>query len=233
MTYSDYRRVARENLRGNYWQSVFVGFVAAFLGGLLFGSSGFNFNVDSEILAELPLILVSYITLLASISGLLGFVAFIIGGTIELGYAQYLLNQYDHRHFDIHDLFSQFDRFSVGFLQNLLRGIYIALWSLLLVIPGIVKTYAYAMTPFILAENPNLTANEAITASKELMDGHKGELFMLDLTFIGWDLLAILTLNIGGFFLSPYRHAAHTAFYRDLVAAKVTVDATAETSVES
>lgn len=233
MTYSDYRRVARENLRGNYWQSVFVGFVAAFLGGLLFGSSGFNFNVDSEILAELPLILVSYITLLASISGLLGFVAFIIGGTIELGYAQYLLNQYDHRHFDIHDLFSQFDRFSVGFLQNLLRGIYIALWSLLLVIPGIVKTYAYAMTPFILAENHNLTANEAITASKELMDGHKGELFMLDLTFIGWDLLAILTLNIGGFFLSPYRHAAHTAFYRDLVAANVTAEATVEAHVES
>ena len=91
-------------------------------------------------------------------------------------------------------------------------------------IPGIVKQFSYAMTPFIMAENPDMTANEAITASRELMDGHKGELFILDLTFIGWDLLALLTLNFGHIFLNPYRNAAHAAFYKDLTAPGATVE---------
>ena len=95
-----------------------------------------------------------------------------------------------------------------------------ALWSLLFIIPGIVKGYAYSMTPFIMAENPDMSANDAITASRQLMDGHKGELFMLDLTFIGWDLLAALTFNLGHLALNPYRNAAHAAFYKDLTAPK-------------
>ena len=77
------------------------------------------------------------------------------------------------------------------------------------------------MTPFLLVENPEMTAKEAITASKELMDGHKGDLFTLDLSFIGWALLCCFTLGIGVFFLNPYTNAAYAAFYRDLVPAKV------------
>ena len=72
------------------------------------------------------------------------------------------------------------------------------------------------MTPFIMAENPEMSASEAITASKELMDGHKGELFTLDLTFIGWGLLAALTLNLGNLALNPHHNAAYAAFYTDL-----------------
>ena len=216
MTYSDYRRVARENLRGNYWQSVLVAFVAALLGGLITGTSMFSVNLDAEELNQLPRFLIRYFAIIGSIAGFLSFVRFIIGGTIQLGYTQYLLKQHNHANFNIHDLFSQFDRFKDGFLQNLLRGLYIALWSLLFIIPGIVKSFSYAMTPFIMAENPGMSANDAITASRQLMDGHKGELFMLDLSFIGWDLLAALTLNIGHIFLNPYRNAAYAAFYKDL-----------------
>ena len=76
------------------------------------------------------------------------------------------------------------------------------------------------MTPFIMAENPDMTANEAITASCELMDGHKGELFILELTFIGWNLLAALTLNLGHLALNPYKNAAYAVFYRELTAGK-------------
>ena len=72
------------------------------------------------------------------------------------------------------------------------------------------------MTPFIMADHPELTASEAIDRSKELMDGHKGDLFVLDLTFIGWDLLAAITLNIGHLVLNPYKNAAHAAFYREI-----------------
>jgi len=89
-------------------------------------------------------------------------------------------------------------------------------------IPGIIASYSYAMTPYILAENPGLRANEAISRSKEMMDGYKGELFLLHLTFIGWDLLAVLTLNIGHLWLNPYKHAAEAAFYRQLQAKQQT-----------
>lgn len=220
MTYSDYRRVARENLEGNYWQSVLVAFVAALLGAILTGGTIFSLNVDAELLDTLPKIIVRYLMIVGSISGFLGLVRFIVGGTVQLGYTQYLLKQHNHAHFDIHDLFSQFDRFKDGFLQSFLRGLYITLWSLLFIIPGIIKSFSYAMTPFIMAENPDMTAKEAIEASKQIMDGHKGELFMLDLTFIGWELLAALTLNIGYIFLNPYKNAAYTAFYKNLTAPK-------------
>ena len=69
-----------------------------------------------------------------------------------------------------------------------------------------------------MADHPELTASEAIDRSKELMDGHKGELFILHLTFIGWDLLASLTLNLGNIALNPYKNAAHAAFYRQIQA---------------
>ena len=113
-------------------------------------------------------------------------------------------------------LFSQFDRFKQGFLQSFLRNLYIVLWSLLFVIPGIVKSFSYAMTPFIMADHPEMTAKEAIAASKEMMDGHKGDLFILGLTFFGWHLLAGLSLGIGYLWLNPYMNAAYAAFYRDL-----------------
>lgn len=218
MTYSDYRRVARENLEGNWGQSVLVGFVAALLGGLMVSGGSFNIDIDAELLQELPRFVVQYIALMGSIAGILSLAQFIVGGTIQLGYAKYLLKQHDHAHFDIHDLFSQFDRFKDGFLQSFLRGLYTFLWALLFIIPGIIKSLSYSMTPFIMAENPDMTASEAIEASKQMMDGHKGELFVLGLTFIGWNLLSALTLNIGNLFLNPYQNAAYAAFYKNLTA---------------
>ena len=218
MTSSDYRRVARENLQDNYWQSVLVSFVAMLLGGLIAGTNMFSISIDADVIEQLPGFLVRYLSILASISGILSLVRFIIGGTIQLGYSRYLLNQHNHAHLDIHELFSQFDRFKEGFLQSFLRGLYTFLWTLLFIIPGVIKTYAYAMTPFIMAENPDMTAKEAIEASKQMMDGHKWELFVLSLTFIGWNLLAGLTLNIGHIFLNPYVDAAFAAFYKNISA---------------
>ena len=72
------------------------------------------------------------------------------------------------------------------------------------------------MTPFILEEHPELTASEAIARSKALMDGHKMDLFLLDLTFLGWAILAALTANIGYLFLNPYLNAAYAVFYREI-----------------
>lgn len=218
MSYREIRQVARDNLRGNYWLSVLVAFVAVLLGAILTGGTIFRVDVDAEVLHHLPRFIVRYLAIMGSISVFFALVQLIIGGTVQLGYAKYLLKQHDHASFDIHDLFSQFDRFKEGFLQSFLRELYIFLWSLLLIIPGIVKSYAYAMTPFIMAENPQMSAKEAIEASKQLMHGHKDELFTLDLTFFGWGLLAVLTLNIGYIFLNPYKNAAYAVFYKELTA---------------
>ena len=140
----------------------------------------------------------------------------ILGGVIQLGYAKHLLKQHDRQDTSVSDLFSEFERFGQGFAQKFLRGLYCFLWGLLFIIPGIVKSYSYAMTPFILAEHPQLTAQEAISASKDMMEGHKWELFVLRLTFIGWNIVAALTMNIGNLVLNPYKNAAEAAFYREI-----------------
>lgn len=113
--------------------------------------------------------------------------------------------------------------FSLGFGNWLhvvwgmiLSTIYIFLWTLLLVIPGIIKSYSYALTPYILVEHPEMSANEAIEESMRLMDGHKFDLFYLQLSFIGWAILSILSLGLGFFWLIPYQMTAQAAFYRDI-----------------
>ena len=213
----DYRRIAREKLSGNWGISIAVGLVATLLGGLISDTGGFSVSVSEEIIPHLPEFLITYIKITASVSSVLAIVAFIIGGTLQLGYARYLINQHNGAGFEFKDLFSQFYQFGNGFLQFLLRLIYTFLWCLLFIIPGVVKAYAYAMTPFILAEHPEYSANEAITKSKEMMNGHKAELFFLDLSFIGWILLNVLTLGIGTLFLVPYTHASYAAFYKHLI----------------
>ena len=100
----------------------------------------------------------------------------------------------------------------------LLMYIFIALWSLLLIIPGIVKAFSYAMTPFILEENPELGANDAIDRSRAMMKGHKFDLFWLLLSFIGWFILNLLTLGIGGLWLGPYMQTSIAGFYEDVKA---------------
>lgn len=99
------------------------------------------------------------------------------------------------------------------FLQNL----YIFLWSLLFVIPGIIKTFSYAMTSYILKDRPELAYNTAIDESMRLMNGNKMKLFLMHLSFIGWGLLCILTFGIGFLWLIPYVQTSVAAFYEDLV----------------
>ena len=224
MNASDYRRIAREKLEGNWLPSIAVTFVAALLGGALTGSS-FTLEIDEELLYYLPDPLLMVLLVYSSFAGILSLAQAILGGTVQLGYAQYLLKQHDGKTRGFEDLFSQFHRFGTGFCQALLRGLYVFLWSLLLVIPGIVASYSYAMTPFILAEHPEMTASEAIAASKTLMDGHKGDLFWLDLTFFGWSLLAALTFGLGYLALNPYMNAARAAFYADITGHRVVHDA--------
>lgn len=99
---------------------------------------------------------------------------------------------------------------------ELLKSIFIVLWCLLLVIPGIIKSYAYAMTEFIAEDNPLLGPNECIDRSKAMMNGHKMDLFLLDLSYIGWILLGLLSLGIGFLWISPWMQMAHVRFYEEI-----------------
>lgn len=111
------------------------------------------------------------------------------------------------------DSFCGFDDFFSAFKVTLLVGIYTFLWSLLFVIPGIVKSYAYSMAIYILAENKGKSARECIKESIAMTNGHKGELFVLDLSFIGWYLLVGLTCGIAAIWVTPYVEATKANVY--------------------
>ena len=212
---SDYRAIARNNLSGKWGIAVLVSFLATLLGGSLTGGSS-STNIDAETIAQLPESVQSVFLMLLYLGMILGLVQFLIGGVIRQGYAIFLLKQHDGQNPDTRDLFSQFHDFARGFLLALLQGIFTFLWTLLFIIPGIIATYRYAMAPFIMAENPEMRPREALRASSQLMDGHKLELFCLGFSFIGWTFLAVLTLGIGGLWLTPYVNATYTAFYRNI-----------------
>ena len=98
------------------------------------------------------------------------------------------------------------------------QSLFVFLWSLLFIIPGIVKSYSYMLVPYILAEDPSVPAMEALKRSEQIMEGHKMEAFILDLSFIGWHLLSVLTLGILElFYVAPYQHSTNAAYYTALL----------------
>lgn len=97
-----------------------------------------------------------------------------------------------------------------------MRSLFNFFWYLALIIPGIIKSYAYSMVPFLLADNPHLNYDEAIGLSQEMTLGHKFNMFVLDLSFIGWYFLGLLLCGIGGIFVNPYYHATRAELYLNL-----------------
>ncbi len=120
------------------------------------------------------------------------------------------------------------ENFGTKFISTLLVSIYTFLWSLLFIIPGIVKSYAYALVPYILNDRPELSATDAIYESERMMDGYKMELFLLDLSFIGWMILAGCSCGLLSFWLAPYMSATRAAFYLELVERDATPSAEEE-----
>ena len=139
-----------------------------------------------------------------------------LGSVVGVGYSRFNLELVDHNDAGFEHLFKYFPWWANAVCTRLLKGLYVFLWSLLLVIPGIVASYSYAMTEYILAEHPEMTASEAIAASKEMMSGNRWRLFCLHVSFIGWAILCAFTLGIGNLWLNPYKNAATAAFYREI-----------------
>ena len=156
---------------------------------------------------------------------LIGLVLFILALPLTWGYQTLFLGAVRGGEATAKDMFEGYNKelFSRVLTTTLLYYVYIFLWCLLLIIPGFIKSYSYAMTPYILKDNPEMKNNAAIEESMRMMDGHKLELFLLDLSFIGWAILSILTCCIGFLWLVPYMNMAHVNFYEDLKKASVEV----------
>ena len=156
---------------------------------------------------------------------LIGLVLFILALPLTWGYQTLFLGAVRGGEATAKDMFEGYNKelFSRVLTTTLLYYVYVLLWSLLLLIPGCIKSYSYAMTPYILKDNPEMKNNAAIEESMRMMDGHKLELFLLDLSFIGWALLSFLTCGIGFLWLVPYMNMARVNFYEDLKKASVEV----------
>lgn len=156
--------------------------------------------------------------LVSFLCGIMGIV-FVLTGPVSTGQCKCYLDRIRNRGpvnpLNIENLLVYFDgRFFGGtFLLWLLQGLYLFLWALLLWIPAFIKAYSYSMSHYIMVDNPYMSANECIEESRRMMNGHKGSLFMLHLSFIGWMFLCIFTFGIGALFLIPYMEMSNAAFY--------------------
>lgn len=165
------------------------------------------------------LILALFITAIISVVNAIpyigGVINLIVMGPLTLGLSGMVLMIVEGKTPIIENLFDGFKNFLHAFVTYLLKTIYLALWSLL-IIPIFIKPFSYAMTYYILRDNPEMSAKEAITKSREMMNGNKWKLFCLHFSFIGWYLLGILTLGILYIWLIPYVYAAEAQFYLNL-----------------
>lgn len=184
------KQAAKSQLAGNWGPAILAFFV---LGVAMFGVSMISAFVPFGFVVEIALM-----------------------GIAPFGMAFYALKYANNAERELGDVFAAFNDFKTTFCLTFLIGLYTVLWSLLLIVPGIIKAYSYSMSYYILAENPGMTASEAIQKSKEMTDGHKLDLFVTDLSFIGWGLLASLSLGIGYLWLVPYRNITMANIYNQI-----------------
>ena len=150
----------------------------------------------------------------------------LIGGAMSLGLAIFALSLSRKQDVKLSQIFEGFKKFGVALGAYILIGIFVILWMLLLIIPGIIAALAYSQTFYIIAENDSIGPLQAITKSKEMMKGNKGKYFYLGLRFIGWGLLCIVTLGIGFLWLAPYIIVSLAQFYDDIAKEDSTVEGT-------
>lgn len=137
----------------------------------------------------------------------------LISGPMTLGYAMFAISIFRKRETSPAEVFYGFERFGKALGLYLVMSIFIILWALLLIVPGIIAALRYSMSFYVLADHPEIGIMEAINESKRLMQGNKWKFFCLNLTFIGWGILCILTFGIGFLFLMPYMEVTFIAFY--------------------
>lgn len=207
-------------MKRNYWKM----FVVTLLAGLLTGEkttiiervqnfASTNISYDTSPIfysSNFQYIFYTFISI-ASILGIL--YTIFIGNVIVVGKSRYFIKNHDVNP-ELGEIFSGFkgnylNVVKIMFLMNLK----ILLWLFLFIVPGFIKAYEYSMIPYLLAENPNLSAFQAFSLSKQMTTGQKMDLFVLDLSFLGWIILGLICCGIGILFLQPYPEATRAEVY--------------------
>ncbi len=213
-TREELKERAKAVLKTNYWQALIVAFVMALLGGDIAGQNS-GIKVSQNHYHHMDL---GHLWFILKIAGIIFLVIMIviwfIGYIIEVGGRKFFIKAAEGE--------TKMDYLGYGFNGNYYWDIFkamiwcriiIFLWTLLLIIPGIVKGYAYRMVPYILADNPNIGTKRAMELSEEMTRGEKWDIFVLDLSFWGWYLLGAFAFGIGILFVRPYDYATNAELY--------------------
>ncbi len=215
---------AKISLKWNYWKVVLVTFIAGLIGS---GSSvsttssedsaganamtGLGFGSGDILIIMAIFLMAIFVIVIAVLLGIF------IYNPLEVGARRFFLKNLQQPA-EAKEIAFAFDNNwkEIGKIM-FARDIYLFGWSLLFIIPGIVKSYEYKMIPYLLAENPNLSEGEVFAISKQMMNGQKWNAFVLDLSFVGWDILSGFTLGLLSiFYVSPYKHLTAAALYEEL-----------------
>ena len=242
-TRRELKEYAKEFLRSHYWKAFIVVLITTLLMNGFGRDSGTNTGVEfkqtyeyvfgegTNVTVSLAPALELFRSVLRNVSPLgylaIGTVTFLsivisivmllLGFIVEVGKSKFFLEGFKGD-VDINKLFFGFN--SRDYLPIIkaqgLAFIYILLWTLLFIIPGIVKGYQYRYVPYLLAEDPSLAPNEALSKSKEMTMGHKWNIFILDLSFFLWGLLSLITFGLSTYFVAPYIEATNARLYNVL-----------------
>jgi uncharacterized membrane protein len=153
--------------------------------------------------------------LTSAITLILGLGVFITIGAFSLGFTGYFLKRVRGGEIVIKNIFDGFQHFGSALALTFFMGLFVCLWTLLLLVPGIIKGLGYSMAIYILHDNPGISPFDALKKSQSMMKGYKLKLFLLELSFIGWTLLGCLTI-IGWLWVVPYQGLAIANFYENL-----------------
>ena len=168
----------------------------------------------------LPTGLGAFITMFISGFGSLAtFVILLAGNVFEVGCKGFYVQNLEEERTGFKTILCNFKKgkYWKTVMTGLYRALYIVLFGFLLIVPGVIKAYDYYLVPYLLAENTSMTEKEILRKSRDMMAGHRKEAFLLDLSFIGWDILSILTLGVlGVFYVNPYKYSSRAAFFIEL-----------------
>lgn len=221
-TRSDLKLRAKASLRNGYWMAfaaaLIVGVITSVFSGISSaGLSRYTAELAAAIESGNEILLQGALEGLSSVMTRSGFISLIFGifllNPLTVGLMKYFLRAADGEN-ELSNIWGGFKGNYKNVIWTLFkRNLFVGLWSLLFIIPGIIKSYQYAMVEYILADDPDISSHDALIQSREMMNGNKWRYFVLELSFIGWFLLGSIACGIGTLFVMPYYHATMTQFY--------------------
>jgi len=209
---------ARAALKKNYVNVVIVSLVFAFISGTFSNSSAGNKGILSIYSGDFSRefnSLIAFVFGILIVAGVIGLILkILVFNPIEVGVRKFFIENHDSTP-TLKPLSWAFKSNYLNIVKTMfLTDVYLFLWMLLFLIPGVIKSYSYRMVPYILADNPDIDADVAITLSREMMNGQKLDTFILDVSFLPWYILSAFTLNIVGiFYVFPYVFSTNAELY--------------------